>query len=141
PSSAHRPAAYVRVSTALAGAADAEVAAGLTARPIPRVPVALAAEMRVAQLHTGTATRPAVFAYSEFPPLELPFGARGEAYLQGGYVGGDFATPFVDGQVRLDRTVAHFGSAELRAGGGAWGGAQKGAKRLDFGPGATVAVE
>jgi hypothetical protein len=141
PSSGHRPAAYVRVSTALANADEAEVAAGLTGRPIPRVPIAIAAEMRVAHLNTGTAARPAVFAYSEFPPLELPLGSRGEAYVQGGYVGGRFATPFVDGQVRVDRELARIGPAELRAGGGAWGGAQKGAKRLDVGPGATVAVE
>jgi hypothetical protein len=85
--------------------------------------------------------RPAIFAYSEFPPLELPLGVRGEVYVQGGYVGGRFATPFVDGQVRVDRELGHRGAAELRAGGGAWSGAQKGAKRLDVGPGATIAVE
>ena len=141
PSSGHRPAAYVRASTALADAGYPEVAAGFTARPVSGVPVALAAEMRAAELYTGTAVRPAVFAYSEFPPLELPFDARGEAYVQGGYVGGRFATPFVDGQLRVNRELARVGPAELRAGGGAWGGAQKGAKRLDVGPGATIAVD
>ena len=141
PSSGHRPAAYVRASTALADAENPELAVGLTGRAVPGVPVVFAAEVRAARLYSGTAVRPAVFAYSEFPPIKLPFGTRGEAYLQGGYVGGRFATPFVDGQVRVDRALAHLGSVELRAGGGAWGGAQKGAKRLDVGPGATVAVE
>jgi hypothetical protein len=139
-SSGHRPAAYARASTALAHAGDPEVAVGLTARPVPGVPVAFAAEVRAAKLYSGTAVRPAVFAYSEFPPIKLPFGTRGEAYLQGGYVGGRLATPFFDAQVRVDRTLARLGSAELSTGGGAWGGAQKGAKRLDIGPGATVAI-
>lgn len=141
PSNGHRPAAYVRASTTLAASGAPEAAAGFTGRPVPGVPVAFAAEMRAARLYSGMAVRPAVFTYSEFPPIKLPFGARGEAYLQGGYVGGRFATPFVDGQVRVDHALARLGSAELRAGGGAWGGAQKGAKRLDIGPGATVAVK
>jgi hypothetical protein len=140
-SSGHRPAAYVRVSTALADANEPEVALGVTGRPIPGVPIALAVEGRVARLGGGSEARPAAYAYSEFPPLKLPLGARGEAYAQGGYVGGRFATAFVDGQVRIDREVVRLGPAELRAGGGAWGGAQKGAKRLDIGPGATIAVE
>jgi hypothetical protein len=141
PSSGHRPAAYLRASTALAHARDPEAAVGIVGRPVPGVPVTVAAEVRAARLYSGTAVRPAVFAYSEFPPLELPVGMRAEAYLQGGYIGGRFATPFVDGQVRLDREFARLGSAALSVGGGAWGGAQKGAKRLDIGPGATVAIE
>jgi hypothetical protein len=141
PSSGHRPAAYVRASTALADAGNPEVAVGIAGRAVPGVPVVLAAEVRAAKLYSGTAVRPAVFGYSELPPIRLPLGARGEAYLQGGYVGGRFATPFVDGQVRLDRALTRLGSAVLRAGGGAWGGAQKGSKRLDIGPGATVMIE
>jgi len=140
PSSGHRPAAFVRASTALVEAGKPEVAAGLAARPVPRVPVALAAEARVSELHDGTAVRSAVFGYSEFPPLDLPAGVRGEAYVQGGYVGGRYSSAFVDGQVRVDRAIARLGPAELRAGGGAWGGAQEGAKRFDIGPAATIAV-
>jgi hypothetical protein len=141
PSSGHKPAAYVRISSALADPHQPEAALGITGRPIPDIPVALAVEGRVARLDGGTEVRPAAFAYSEFAPVKLPLGARGEAYIQGGYVGGRFETPFVDGQVRIDRTIVRLGPAELRAGGGAWGGAQKGAKRLDIGPGATVAVD
>jgi hypothetical protein len=84
--------------------------------------------------------RPAAFAYTELPPLELPHGARAEFYGQAGYVGGDFASAFADGQLRVDGRLLRLGRGELRAGGGAWGGAQKGASRLDIGPTATLGV-
>ena len=57
-----------------------------------------------------------------------------------GYVGGYAATAFVDGQLRVDRPIATIGPTEIRAGGGAWGGAQQGANRLDVGPTASVKV-
>jgi hypothetical protein len=63
---------------------------------------------------------------------------RGEGYAQAGYVGGRFATAFVDGQARIDRLVARLGKSEVRAGAGVWGGAQKHAARLDVGPSATA---
>jgi urocanate hydratase len=65
----------------------------------------------------------------------------GELYAQAGYVGGRYATPFVDGQARIDRGVADVGPATLRAGAGAWGGAQKGAARLDIGPSVSVSLQ
>ena len=58
----------------------------------------------------------------------------GETYVQAGWVGGREATVFVDGQARVDKAVATLGTAELRIGAGTWGGAQKGASRLDLGP-------
>ena len=82
----------------------------------------------------GTEVRPAIFAVTEVPQMRLPLSVRGEAYVQAGYVGGDFATAFVDGQARLERQVARFGDSELTGGAGVWGGAQKGAARLDVGP-------
>ena len=139
PSSRHQPQAYARASSALSAPRDAEIAGGLSARPLAAVPVRLAAELRIADTQAGTDLRPAAFAITEFPPLDLPLGAQGEAYLQGGYVGGDFATPFIDGQVRVSRPVARVGGATLLAGAGAWGGAQKGASRVDVGPSATLA--
>jgi len=139
PSSRHQPQAYARTSSALRSPRDAEIAGGLSARPLAGVPVRLAAELRVADTQAGTELRPAAFAVTEFPPLDLPLGARGEAYLQGGYVGGSFATPFIDGQVRVSRHVAQIGGASLSTGVGAWGGAQEGASRLDIGPSAALA--
>jgi hypothetical protein len=136
--SALRPQAYLRVSSALAGAREREVAAGLSARPLAGVPLRFAAEARVGETDRGTRVRPAVFAVTEFPPLELPLGMRAEAYAQGGYVGGEFATAFVDGQARVERRLVGRGETALSAGAGVWGGAQKNAARLDVGPTAAV---
>jgi hypothetical protein len=138
PGSPLRPQAYVRLSTALAGARERELAAGVSARPLAGVPLRFAVEGRVGETAFGRRARPAAFAVTEFPPLRLPLGVRAEAYAQGGYVGGEFASAFVDGQARVDRTVARRGEAEITAGAGIWGGAQKGSARLDIGPTAAV---
>ena len=140
PQSPHRLALYLRGSAALGSMREREVALGVSARPIARLPVALAAEARVNDQPGGTRVRPAAFAYTEMPPVDLPLGARAEFYGQAGYVGGNFASVFADGQVRIDRRVVQVGRGELRAGGGAWGGAQKGASRLDIGPSATLGM-
>lgn len=136
--SRYRPQAYLRVSSALAGPREQELAAGLSARPLPRIPVRVAAEARVTRTANGTEVRPAVYAATELQPVELPLGVRAEAYVQAGYVGGLFATGFVDGQARAERRIASFGDNEVGAGAGIWGGAQAGAARLDVGPTATV---
>ncbi|HMO68361.1 MAG TPA: hypothetical protein PKE25_06795 [Novosphingobium sp.] len=140
PSSGHRPFAYLRATAAIDGSRERDLAAGFSARPLPRVPVTVAAELRATQGPAGTRLRPAAMAITELPPIDLPFDLRAEAYGQAGYVGGKGATAFVDGQVRVDAHVARLGPAELRAGGGVWGGAQKGAARLDIGPGATLGM-
>jgi hypothetical protein len=142
PSSPYQPQAYLRVSAALAGAREQEAALGLSARPLSRVPLRLAIEARASETASGSELRVATYAVTELPAFRLPFGARGEVYLQGGYVGGEFATPFVDGQVRAERRVARVGSAELSFGAGAWGGKQEGSGRLDAGPtvGATFPI-
>ena len=142
PQNNRRPTAYLRAAQSLQDAggssADSEAALGLSARPFAAVPVAAYAEMRIRRSAGTTEIRPAAFAVTEFPPVQLPLRGRGEAYLQAGYVGGDFATGFVDGQARITRKVETFKLGELRAGAGAWGGAQKGAARLDIGPSASV---
>lgn len=141
PFSRHRPALYARASAALEGADETEVAAGLAGRPFPRIPVSVAAELRVFDANGRSELRPAAFAVSELPPIALPLGLRGEAYVQGGYVGGDFATAFLDGQARVDRALVTFGGTELRVGASGWGGAQKDANRLDLGPGASLSFD
>lgn len=144
PSSGHRPIAYLRGSSSLGAIRESEVAAGIGARPIPGIPVVIAGEARAFRTSGDTSFRPAAIAYTELPPQQLPFGMRGEAYFQGGYVGGAFKTPFADGQIRIDRPVMsldRLGIGELRVGGGLWGGAQKGANRLDAGPGATASLK
>ncbi len=138
PASPLRPALYLRATSAVRAPHDEELAAGLAFRPVKGLPVRAMAELRATRLQSGTALRPAILLVSEFPPLPLPGGFRAETYGAAGYVGGRFATPFAEGQFRLDRRIARFGPAELRAGAGAWGGAQRGASRLDAGPGATL---
>lgn len=138
PASPLRPALHVRASSAIAAPRDTEVAAGLALRPLRGVPVTVLAEVRVTRLAGGTAVRPAAMLVSEFPPLDLPLDLRGEVYGAAGYVGGSAATAFAEGQVRIERPLARIGRAEVRAGGGAWGGAQAGASRLDAGPTATL---
>ena len=138
PGSRHRPQAYVRASSALGGAREQDIAAGLSARPGSRWPVRVAVEARMSRTEPGVDLRPAAFAVTELPALELPLGMRGEAYLQGGYVGGRFATAFIDGQARIERPLARWQDGELSGGAGVWGGAQKGSARLDVGPTAAV---
>lgn len=134
PASVYRPTIYLRASRSLDGPAQSEAAVGVSARPIPQVPIVAAGEVRAFHDAFGTRLRPVALAISEFSPVELPHGLRGEAYVQAGYAGGKGATAFADGQVRLDRSVLRAGPADLRLGAGAWGGAQKGAARLDAGP-------
>lgn len=146
PGGAARSAAYVRVTRALAVGRESEIAAGLSARPIPVIPVAAHAELRATRGAVKTQIRPAAFAVTQLPPINLPRGLRGETYLAAGYAGGDFPTAFVDGQARLDRALGGFNLGNtnrgtLRAGAGVWGGAQKGAARLDVGPSASVDVK
>ncbi len=141
PSSARQPIAYLRGSQALGGISESEAAIGLGARPFPRMPLMVAGEARMFRSGGKTSFRPAALAYTQLPPFNLSGKLRGEAYLQGGYVGGRFATGFVDGQLRVDRPAFTFDDTIVRLGGGLWGGAQKGAERLDIGPGASAALD
>ena len=136
--SAHKPAAYLRATAAINGISEKEVAMGVSARPFPSVPLVAAVEGRASDRPGGTEFRPAAMILTEVQPIKLPYNTRAEFYGQAGYVGGDFATAFADGQVRIDKTVGKFGRGELRAGAGAWAGAQKGAARVDIGPTAAV---
>lgn len=138
PASPLRPTLYLRGTSGLYAPRGEELAAGLSLRPLPRLPVAVMGEARVTRTASGEVVRPAVALVSEFPPVSLPLGLRGEAYVQAGWVGGRDDTPFIDGQARVEKPAWRSGKAELRLGGGAWGGAQDGAKRVDVGPTATL---
>lgn len=140
PRSPHRPVAYLRANAALNGSGEREAALGLSVRPVASLPVILAAEGRVGAFSRRIVVRPAAMVITEFPPATLPGGARAEFYAQAGYVGGAGATPFADGQLRIDGRVAKAGPVELRAGAGAWGGTQRGAARFDLGPTATLGI-
>jgi hypothetical protein len=121
-----RSTVYLRASHALAGEQETEVAAGFAARPLPRVPVAAAVEIRLTETGGEVHERTAAYAVTELPPLVLPGGFTGEAYAQGGYVWGDFTTPFVDGQLRGERRLARLGNGSLSAGGAFGAGHRRG---------------
>ncbi len=139
PRSRHDPRAYIRAYRAFVPDPENEAAVGLSVRPYGPVPLRLAAEARVTNNTLGTEIRPAAYAVTELPVARLPFDLQMEAYGGAGYVGGDADTPFVDGQASVTREVLSFEGSRnrpvrLSVGGGAWGGAQKGASRLDVGP-------
>jgi hypothetical protein len=140
PDSSHRPTAYLRGTAALVSPFDKEAATGISVRPAGGIPLTVAAELRAGELGSKFRVRPAVIAVTELQPQKLPFDLRAEAYAQAGYVGGKGATAFIDGQLRVDRALTRIGKGELRVGGGAWGGAQEGASRVDLGPVATLGV-
>src|SRR5690606_935396 len=139
PSSRFDPQMYARATGALSGPLEQDLAAGMSARRA-KVPLRVGVEMRLSRTNAGSEVRPALVTVTEFPPLDLPLGVRGEVYAQAGYVGGTYATPFVDGQARVERQLVRLGAAEISAGAGAWGGGREGAARLDVGPTATVAI-
>ena len=133
-----KPSLYIRASSALNGSREQEAAFGFSARPISALPLVALAEARVSRSAAGTRLRPAAMVVTELPAVKLPLGMKGETYIQAGYVGGYAASTFIDGQARIDRKLFSLGTAEMRAGGAAWGGAQKGASRLDVGPSASL---
>ena len=133
------PSAFVRTSGGLAGIDRPELALGLSARPIASVPVTAHAELRARDRRGGgVGIAPAAFVTAGHVEPDLPGRMRGEAYVQAGYVGGDFATGFVDGNARIARPIADPGGVRIAATAGLWGGAQRGAARLDAGPGLTA---
>ena len=138
PSSPRVPQAYLRLSRAIGGLDDAEVAAGLSLRPLAAISVRLLGEARVQRSAGPPRVRPAASLVTEFAPVPLPLSAQGEFYAQAGYVGGKNATPFFDAQAVVDRQLVSTGPAELRLGAGAWAAGQEGAARLDLGPRASL---
>jgi hypothetical protein len=138
PDSKARPTAYLRATTALQRPRGEEAALGLAVRPLAALPVALTAELRATRFASGTVVRPAAALVTELDRFNLPAGFSAEVYAQAGYVGGAGRTGFADGQARIEREVLNEGRVRLRAGAGAWGGAQRGASRVDLGPTATL---
>jgi len=140
PNDRRRTAGYLRTVSALGAIRENTMALGLQARPVPGIPVVVAAEGRLMEQAGRYHFQPAAFAYTQLPPTELPGKFRAESYLQAGVVGGRCATPFVDGQLRVDRTLLRLGNIDARIGGGVWAGAQRGAGRLDTGPTAAISM-
>ncbi|WP_284124559.1 hypothetical protein [Parerythrobacter aestuarii] len=132
------PFLFARASQALVDQGETDLAVGAGFKPFARVPLTPQAELRVTETTGGTLLRPAAYVVTDLQPLAVTEEIEAEAYAQAGYVGGDFATGFIDGQVRIEREAMRMGGSKVRVGAGAWGGAQKGAARLDLGPTASV---
>lgn len=134
--SALHPRAHLRVTSAF-DSADQEVAAGVGIQPLPGIPFEILAEGRLGRFAGEAQARPAVLGVFGPPAQSLPLDLTAELYAQGGYVGGQDPTGFVDGQMRVTRPV-DIGPVRLQAGAGIWGGAQESVERVDAGP--TVSV-
>lgn len=139
PARGHDPRLYARAYRALVQQGESELALGGSLRPLARVPLRVAGEVRYTDAVLSRTFRPAAYAVTEIPPLRLPIGAQAEVYGQAGWVGGAGETPFADAQASVTRSLpwaARLTDERLRmsVGAGAWGGAQKGAQRLDLGP-------
>ena len=134
PSSRFRPAAYLRASRALITGGEPEGALGLRARPFERLPIDFHVEARAIDRPWGLEVRPAAFVAGGIDDANLPARVRLRGYAQAGYVHGDFATAFADGKLVAERELVGFSTGSASLGAGGWGGAQKGAHRLDIGP-------
>lgn len=139
PDARRDPRLFARGYRSLVRRGESELALGASVRPLPRVPVRVAAEVRYTDAAFTTEVRPSAFAVTELPPVALPYGAQFEAYGQAGWVGGASATPFADGQAAITRELDAVARAtdetlRLSVGAAAWGGAQRDAQRIDLGP-------
>jgi len=123
-----RTALFARVATPLEGPGR-EVGLGVEFRLMPGLRVL--AERRVAL--DGGRGGPSASLVGGVGPLPVA-GLRLEAYGQAGAVRRGRTEPFADGAARLARPLG--GGVDL--GVGAWGGAQRGAARLDLGPSVGV---
>lgn len=133
----HRLSAYARADAPLSGHGK-EAAFGLDWQPTP-LPVRVVAETRV-PLDGGKAVGAAGLVGGFGPTIER--GLRLEGYGQAGIVSRHGAEGFADGAIRATRPIGGLAGIKFDLGGGAWGGAQRGASRLDLGPtlGATVPI-
>lgn len=138
PGSPHRPAIQVRAVQALARSGEGDLAAGLSARPIPAIPLTAHAEARMTRRGSDLTVRPVAFVSAGGETGPVVAGASVRGYVQAGYAWGRGATAFADGSANVERPVWETAGTRASVGAGAWGGAQRGATRLDVGPSASL---
>ncbi|TKD53347.1 hypothetical protein FBR43_00790 [Sphingomonas baiyangensis] len=131
-----RLSATARISAPLEGIGR-EAAIGVEWRPT-RAAVSIIAEQRIA-LDAGRGGT-ALFAVGGFGPQSVGHGFEVEGYAQAGGVLRDRIEPFADGALRIARPIAATPIGALSLGAGLWGGAQRGAARLDIGPSLGLAM-
>lgn len=132
----HRVALVARVTTPL-GSGLREGSLGVEWQPT-KLPVRLVAEQRFA-LSAGHGG-PAIGIVGGIGPVGIPLGFRLEAYGQAGVIRRADSEPYADGAVRIAHPLGQLGATRIDLGAGTWGGAQRGAARLDIGPSLGVTV-
>ena len=126
----HRIGLSARLSAPLTGKGR-EAALGVDWQPLA-VPIHVIAERRIAL--DGGPGGTAMFVIGGVGPQRVAPRVRVEAYGQAGAIARDGIERFADGAARVSYDLGRFGGVEVDAGAGAWGGAQRGAARLDLGP-------
>lgn len=140
PRSSLQPQAYARASKGLMPGGESEAAAGVSIGLARSFPLRVHGELRVTDRPGGTEVRPAAFVVTGLPRRKVGPMIEAEGYLQAGYVGGDYETGFVDGRAIVEAPVIRSERGQVALGGGVWGGAQRGAARLDLGPTASATL-
>ncbi|WP_380784942.1 hypothetical protein [Sphingomonas sp. R86521] len=134
--SARRIALAARVSAPIRGRGR-EASLGVEWQPT-RIPVRLLAEHRISL--DGGRGGPMLGIIGGYGPADIAPGIRLEAYGQAGAIARDGVETFVDTAARLTHPVAHLAGMRVDLGLGAWGSAQRGARRFDIGPTVGIAV-
>jgi len=133
---ARRLAIAARVSAPTKGRGR-EASLGLEWQPT-RLPVRLIAEQRVSL--DGGRGGPTIGVIGGYGPADIAPGIRIEAYGQAGAIARDGLESFIDTAARVTHPVAHIAGQRVDLGIGAWGSAQRGARRFDIGPTLGIAV-
>ena len=132
----HRIALAGRVTSPL-GDGLREAAVGVEWQPT-RLPVRLVAEQRFAI--AGGRSGPAIGIVGGVGPVALPLGFRLEAYGQAGVIRRSDTEAYADAAARIARPLGVVAGVRVDLGAGAWGGAQRGASRLDVGPSLSASL-
>ncbi|HEX8421058.1 MAG TPA: hypothetical protein VF638_13715 [Sphingomonas sp.] len=127
---AYRIGLSARLSAPLAGKGR-EAALGVDWQPLA-VPIHVIVERRIALDGGPGAT--AMLVIGGVGPKQVAPRVRVETYGQAGAIARDGIERFADGAARLSYDLGRLGGVEVDAGAGVWGGAQRGAARLDLGP-------
>lgn len=127
---ARRIALVARLTSPLSGPGR-EAAIGVEWRPT-KLPIRLVAEHRFAL--DGGKGGPGIAVIGGTGPARIAGGFDLETYGQAGVIRRARTEPYADGAARLTRPLARLGKVRVDLGLGVWGGAQRGAARLDVGP-------
>lgn len=131
-----RLALAARVSAPISGRGK-EAAVGIDWQPT-RAPVHVIAERRFAV--DGGPGGTMIGIVGGFGPKAVAPGLHLEGYGQAGVIARDHIEGFGDGAVRASHPLRSIGTVLIDIGAGMWGGAQRGAARLDVGPSVGIVM-